>query len=217
MVSISGIRGIVGSSFTPAVVVRYVEAFCAHHAGEHVVLGRDSRVSGPWVVQLVEATLLACGKVRVCVCVSSFVLFLVHCYPCSLLLCFLSFSFFFFSFFFFDSFFPQRVTNIGLVATPTVQLAVLQLGADGGGIVVTSSHNPVEWNGLKFVAPDSLFVSPEMCAAMYRLDKLPRYATASPHHAVRDDSWNERHVDTILRLPAMQGVRFVFKKRKKLS
>jgi phosphomannomutase len=121
MVSISGVRGIVGASFTPQVICKYVEAFCAQHPGEHVVLGRDSRVSGPWVSQLVEAVLLACGK---------------------------------------------RVTNIGLVATPTVQLAVLQLHADGGGVVVTSSHNPIEWNGLKFVAPDSLFVSPEVCEAM---------------------------------------------------
>lgn len=162
MVSISGVRGIVGSSFTPAVIVKYVEAFCAHHPGEHVVLGRDSRVSGPWVSQLVEATLLACSK---------------------------------------------RVTNIGLVATPTVQLAVLQLRADGGGIVVTSSHNPIEWNGLKFVAPDSLFVAPEMCGLMYRLDKLPHYATTQQHHATRDESWNERHVESILALPCMAGVR----------
>ncbi len=161
MVSISGVRGIVGTSFTPQVVCKYVEAFAAAHPGEHVVLGRDSRVSGPWVSQLAEAVLLACGK---------------------------------------------RVTNIGLVATPTVQLAVLQLRADGGGVVVTSSHNPVEWNGLKFVAPDSLFVAPEVCEAMYRLDRVPRYATAAAH-AARDDSWNERHVASVLALPCMHGVR----------
>ena len=114
MVSVSGVRGIVGSSFTPEVIVRYTQSFAGLFPGKHVVLGRDSRVSGPWVLQLVEAVLMACGK---------------------------------------------RVTNIGIVATPTVQLAVKLLDASGGGMVVTSSHNPIEWNGLKGAPCAFLFFS----------------------------------------------------------
>lgn len=104
MVSVSGVRGVVGRALTPDVVVRFVAAFGAALPGTRVVLGRDSRVSGPWVTALVEATLVAQGK---------------------------------------------TVLNVGIVPTPTVQWVVGQWGADGGGIVVTSSHNPVEWNGLK--------------------------------------------------------------------
>ncbi len=117
MVSVSGVRGVVGRSFTPDVIVRYVAAFGASFSGAKVVVGRDSRVSGPWVQQLVEAVLRAQGK---------------------------------------------HVLDIGIAPTPTVQWVVQQWGA-AGGVVVTSSHNPIEWNGLKFIGPDSLFLRPEVC------------------------------------------------------
>ena len=143
MVSISGVRGIVGASFTPEVVVRFVEAFASTFPGKTVVVGRDSRVSGLWVQSLVESTL----QVRFARVSSSLSLF-----------------FFFFSFL---QSCGKTVVSLDIVPTPTVQLAVLQMKASGGGIIVTSSHNPIEWNGLKFVAPDSLFVDPETCAKMY--------------------------------------------------
>lgn len=159
MVSVSGVRGIVGASLTPEVIVRYVGAFAALHRGSHVVVGRDSRQSGPWVQQLVEAVLRAAGK---------------------------------------------RVTSLGVVATPTVQLAVLKLEADGGGVVVTSSHNPVEWNGLKFVAPDSLFVVPEMCALLYASPPPPvPWAGGAGGVALEDLSWSERHAAAVLACPAV--------------
>ena len=50
-----------------------------------------------------------------------------------------------------------RVIDVGLAPTPTIQLAVLHHGA-GGGIAITASHNPIEWNALKFIGPDGIFL-----------------------------------------------------------
>lgn len=62
MVSVSGVRGIIGTSLTPEVVVRFVGAFAASVGGTRVVVGRDSRVSGPWIHQLVEVRVCVEGK-----------------------------------------------------------------------------------------------------------------------------------------------------------
>jgi len=87
----------------------------------NVVLGRDSRVSGPWVVKLDEAVLQGMG------------IDVIYC---------------------------------DIVPTPTVQYLVIKNKCNGG-VIVTSSHNPVEWNGLKFVDADGLFMSPESCDKFY--------------------------------------------------
>jgi phosphomannomutase len=61
--------------------------------------------------------------------------------------------------------------------------------------------------GLKFVAPDSLFVSPEVCAQMYLLNRAPARPVGGHWHAVaRDESWNERHVEAIAGLELLRGV-----------
>lgn len=97
----------------------------ARHKAESklIIVGRDSRVSGPWVEQIVVGVLVAQG---------------------------------------------YRVKRIGIVPTPTVQLLVIKEKA-AGGVVVTSSHNPVEWNGLKFVDNDGLFLSPSLCTRLFQL------------------------------------------------
>src|SRR5512135_1633052 len=120
MVSISGIRGIVGSTLTPDVIVRYAAAFgeyCRIHAAvtPTVVLGRDGRITGSSVADLVSSTLIAKGV---------------------------------------------NVLAIGICPTPTVQIAVEKTGA-AGGIAVTASHNPMEWNGLKFMASTGMFLDAE--------------------------------------------------------
>jgi phosphomannomutase len=90
--------------------------------GEHsIILGRDSRVSGPWVERMVQALLMARG-----------------------------FS----------------VVSVGVVPTPTVQLMVIREKVRGG-IVITSSHNPVQWNGLKFIDSDGLFLAPAKCELLF--------------------------------------------------
>lgn len=115
MISISGIRGVVGEGFSPEVVARYATAFGEYCGGGPVVLGRDTRPSGPMVRQAVVAGLTAAGC---------------------------------------------RVLDAGVVPTPTVAVLVEDLGA-AGGVCITASHNPVEWNALKFFHGDGLFLDPE--------------------------------------------------------
>ncbi len=112
MVSVSGVRGIVGESLTPDVIARYTSAFGTMCNGGTVVVGRDTRVSGPMVEQVVRAALMAAG--------------------CT-------------------------VIPLGISTTPTVQMAVPHFCADGG-IVITASHNPTEWNALKFLDNKGMFI-----------------------------------------------------------
>lgn len=126
--SVSGVRGIVGKTFTPSVIASRIAAFGliqAKHKAQSklIILGRDSRVSGPWVEQIVAGVLVAQG---------------------------------------------YHVKRVGIVPTPTVQLLVIKEKA-AGGVVVTSSHNPVEWNGLKFVDNDGLFLAPALCTELFQL------------------------------------------------
>lgn len=111
-ISISGVRGIVGDSLTPALLARFAQAFGTYVGMGRVVIGRDTRSSGEMARQAVVSGLLSAGC---------------------------------------------RIVDLGVCPTPTVQLTVRQLGAQGG-IAITASHNPPEWNALKFVGPDALFL-----------------------------------------------------------
>jgi phosphomannomutase len=104
IVSVSGIRGVIGESLTPEIALPYVRAFAAWVKGKKVVLGSDSRPSRSWLVPLVQAALVASGK---------------------------------------------EVIDLGIVPTPTVGMMVRKFKA-AGGIVITASHNPIIYNGLKF-------------------------------------------------------------------
>lgn len=121
IVSSSGIRGVVGAALDPAVAARYGGAYAMrlrHREGEgpRVVVARDSRVSGPLLVDAVAAGLRAGG--------------------CS-------------------------VRDLGVAATPTALLAVQDDPEARGGVIVTASHNPAEWNGLKLADAGGEFVRPE--------------------------------------------------------
>lgn len=113
MISVSGIRGIVGHGLTPEVVTKYAAAFGSWCNGGKIVVGRDSRVSGEMVKTAVFAGLLATGC---------------------------------------------RVVDIGITPTPTVEIAVRDLNAHGG-IAITASHNPIEWNALKLIGPTGMFLT----------------------------------------------------------
>lgn len=115
MVSISGIRGIVGDGLSPEVIVKYTSAYADFIEQGKVVIGRDARISGEMVKQIVTGTLLAKGL---------------------------------------------DVIDIGIVPTPTVQFTVKTLEAQGG-IAITASHNPNEWNALKLLNSTGQFMSPE--------------------------------------------------------
>src|SRR3954451_18587344 len=122
MISVSGIRGHVGTDLTPELVARYAAALGAWSAQSRpsdrptalpsdrpsVVLGRDSRTSGSMFARAAAAGLMSVGV---------------------------------------------DVIDLGIVPTPTVQLAVEYHHA-GAGLILTASHTPIEWNALKFVGPD---------------------------------------------------------------
>ena len=114
MVSISGIRGIVGDGLSPDVIVKYTSAFADFIGQGKVIVGRDARITGDMVNQIVLGTLMAKGL---------------------------------------------DVIDIGIVPTPTVQFTVKTLGAQGG-IAISASHNPNEWNALKLLNGTGQFMSP---------------------------------------------------------
>jgi phosphomannomutase len=112
-IGIAGVRGVVGETLTPELVVRFAEAFGAYTGGGRVLVCRDPRPSGPMLQAAVTAGLLAVGC---------------------------------------------EVVDLGICPTPTLQLAVPCLGAKGG-VSLTGGHNPPEWNALKFVRDDGLYLN----------------------------------------------------------
>src|SRR5437879_9890941 len=98
------------------------------------------------------------------------------------------------------------VIDIGLVPTPTVQLAVEHHHA-GGGIAITASHNPIEWNALKFIGSDGIFLDGadgKRVQARVGEDGGGRGRTG---RVESDAAASERHLDAVLRLPALVGER----------
>ena len=161
MVSVSGIRGRVGEALTPEVVARYAAAFGAWAraagASRTVVLGRDSRVSGPMFHRVAVGALQSVG--------------------CT-------------------------VMDIGLTTTPSCQLAVEHHHA-AGGLMLSASHNPIEWNALKFIGPSGRFLEAAEGAAMRALiDSGIPYVTWDTLGVVeRDDRAVFRHIECVLSLP----------------
>ncbi len=165
MISVSGIRGRVAHGLTPEVVARYAAAFgawavagaTARGTRAAVVLGRDSRVTGPLFHSVTRAALESVGA---------------------------------------------DVIDIGLTTTPTLQLAVEHHHA-AGGLGITASHNPIEWNALKFIGPDGLFLSAAQGAEMRALvDSGIPYATWDALGEVYfDGDAIARHLDAVLALP----------------
>ncbi len=115
MISVAGVRGIVGDSLNPSVLTRFSAAFARSLGPGPIVVGRDARVSGPMVLHAVAAGIMAAGR---------------------------------------------DIIDIGLATTPTTQMAVEHLHA-AGGIILTASHNPAEWNALKFLTAAGEFLGPE--------------------------------------------------------
>ena len=163
MVSVSGVRGRVGEALTPEVVARFAAGFgawaLAAGRSKSVVVGRDSRVSGPMFHRVVIAALQSVGA---------------------------------------------SVIDLGLATTPTTQLAVEHHHA-AGGIMISASHNPIEWNALKMIGPSGLFLDAVEGTAMRTLmeNGVPR-ATWNNLGAIEpDERAIERHVDAVLALPVI--------------
>ncbi len=165
--SISGIRGTIGGApgegLSPLDVVRYTAAFGtvikarSGKAAPRMVIGRDARMSGPMVRDLVVGTLVGLGF---------------------------------------------EVIDLELATTPTVELAVVGEKADGG-IILTASHNPAQWNALKLLNEAGEFISAADGAEVLKLAEDDRFDFASVEDlgSVRMGAgWTRKHIDTVLAL-----------------
>ncbi len=162
MVSVSGFRGRVGRPLTPELVTSLAAGFGSflqtRGDGRVILLGRDSRTSGPMFVRSAMAGLQSVGC---------------------------------------------EVVDLGMVPTPTLLLAVEDAGA-AGGIGVTASHNPGEWNALKFASGEGIFLDgPAMEAFQRHLTEVdpPRADWREIGSVRRDPGAVDRHMDRILTLP----------------
>lgn len=162
MVSISGVRGVVGETLTPEVAVRWASAFGEYCGAGPIVLGRDGRITGAPLAHIISSTLLSMGR---------------------------------------------DVVALGIVPTPTVGWTVARSGA-AGGISVTASHNPMQWNGMKFIGPSGMFLDgPENARLRGIVDgPPPRYAAwdrVGRH--TRDEAAAGRHVEAVLSHPLVKS------------
>jgi len=165
MISVSGIRGIVGEDLTPDNLVSYVAAFATWigkaHVGKgkpKVVIGRDTRPSGSPIGTLLANTLALSGI---------------------------------------------DVTDLGIATTPTVELAVTEAGADAG-IIVTASHNPLQWNALKLLNARGEFLDPEELTAFLTIAESATFLAArfdGIGSVMQDSTADEMHIGKILSLP----------------
>lgn len=165
--SISGIRGTiggrVGEGLSPIDIVRFTAAyatFIAKTAGENkkIVVGRDARISGPMVEQLVCGTLMGMG---------------------------------------FD------VVNIGLASTPTTEMAVTFEQA-AGGIILTASHNPKQWNALKLLNSKGEFLNDKEGKEVLAIAEKEDFVFAEVDQLgklIHKDEYTQRHIEAVLALP----------------
>lgn len=164
--SISGIRGTIGGvpgeNLTPPDIIKFTAAYGIwlkekSNAGK-VVVGRDGRMSGEMVQNLVVNTLLGLGL---------------------------------------------NVIDVGLSTTPTVELAVIWEEA-GGGIIITASHNPKEWNALKLLnskgefldADDGVFILDKAAAGNFSFASVDKLGTLTTDYSTLD-----KHIQAILNYP----------------
>jgi phosphomannomutase len=163
--SISGIRGTiggeVGENLTPLDIVRYTAAFATimaeGKATSRIVVGRDGRISGPLVQQLVMQTLVGLGV---------------------------------------------EVIDLGLSTTPTVELAVPAEKADGG-IIITASHNPREWNALKLLNATGEFIDASIGRKVLQLaeEQSFQFAPVEKLGTIITKDYLEYHLAAILNYP----------------
>lgn len=167
--SISGIRGTIGGrtgdTLNPLDIVKFASAyamFIRNSRGDKccgkIVVGRDARISGDMVRNIVCGTLMGAG---------------------------------------FD------VIDIGLATTPTTELAVRMSGADGG-IIITASHNPRQWNALKLLNSEGEFLDKNEGNEVLDIAEREDFTYAEVDGLgkyISDDTFNERHIEAVLALP----------------
>ena len=166
--SISGIRGTIGGNtgdnLTPIDIVKFTTAYTRFIAKKNggkrlkIVVGRDARISGEMVNDLVEGTLLGCGA---------------------------------------------DVINVGLCTTPGTEMAVITNKADGG-IIITASHNPKQWNALKLLNEHGEFLNDAEGKQVLALAEQGDFAFPAIDEigkVLSRESFNDTHIKQVLALP----------------
>ena len=164
--SISGIRGTIGGKagegLTPLDIVRFTSSYAKfisnqNHASKVIVIGRDARISGKMLTNIVSGTLIGCGF---------------------------------------------NVLDIGLSTTPTVEVTVQNESA-AGGIILTASHNPKQWNALKLLNNKGEFISSvdgELILQYASSDDFVFSDINKIGSYKFDDSFNDKHINDVLSL-----------------
>jgi phosphomannomutase len=165
--SISGIRGTIGGragdTLNPLDIVKFTSAYAtfirraAKSQNNRIVVGRDARISGEMVKNVVCGTLMGMG---------------------------------------------YDVVNIGLATTPTTELAVRWLEADGG-IIITASHNPRQWNALKLLNNEGEFLNKAEGEEVLAIAEAEDFCFADVDnmgHYCEDNTMNRRHIESVLAL-----------------
>ncbi|MCG8342336.1 MAG: phosphoglucosamine mutase [Chlorobiales bacterium] len=172
MISVSGIRGIVGKSLTPADLVTFAQAFATWLSSRSnsetpagldpnnpkIVIGRDTRPTGNAIRTLVSSAMALCGC---------------------------------------------RVIDLGIATTPTVEIATAAEKADGG-IIITASHNPVEWNALKLLDSKGEFLDESAVRQLLDISRKQQFALADWEHVgllEHNHGYDREHIRRILALP----------------
>ena len=172
--SISGIRGTIGGApgegLSPIDIVKFTYAYCEKlkerrpkPEGERykIVVGKDARLSGDMVEQLVCGTAVACGV---------------------------------------------DVLKAGFASTPTTEMAVVFEEADGG-IILTASHNPKQWNALKLLNEKGEFLNAEEGAAILQCAEKGEFdfADVDSLGTIEEKEFTDAHLDAVLALPSVDA------------
>ncbi|MBR2073371.1 MAG: phosphoglucosamine mutase, partial [Alistipes sp.] len=165
--SISGIRGTiggeVGENLTPIDIVKFTIAYTRFIASKNdakrlrIVVGRDARISGEMVNDIIEGTLLGCGV---------------------------------------------DVINVGLCTTPGTEMAVITHKADGG-IIITASHNPKQWNALKLLNEKGEFLNADEGKQVLELAEQEDFLFPDVENigkVISREDFNHTHIDQVLAL-----------------
>lgn len=178
--SISGIRGTIGGrsgdTLNPLDIVKFTSAYATFirrsgkSSSQTIVVGRDARISGEMVKNIVCGTLMGMG---------------------------------------------YDVINIGLATTPTTELAV-RMSQSAGGIIITASHNPRQWNALKLLNHEGEFLTKANGNEVLDIAEKEDFEYADVDHLgkyTEDNSYDQRHIDDVLGLklvdlPAIKNAKF---------
>jgi len=164
IMSVSGVRGIVGESLTPVLAAEIGAAYGSHVGGGALVLGRDARPSGEAIAASVATGLRSTGS---------------------------------------------HVVNLGIATTPGTAVMVSELNA-AGGVVITASHNPAEWNGIKFLTAAGHAPPPDVVERIFSRYREKRFTLASVDAVgslLGDDSTAKRHVARVLAIIDTDAIR----------